>query len=71
MEPRPRARDEDEHGVVRIVLPIRNILPEYPEVIAWDERYKAECDRLSEEAARLKKGIRQWGRWYFEYIESC
>ncbi|HEX74864.1 MAG TPA: hypothetical protein G4N93_06975 [Dehalococcoidia bacterium] len=68
MDPRPRARGEDEYGVVLISY---NMLPEYPEVIVWDKKYETECDRLSEKAARLKKGVRRWGRWYLNTMSPA
>jgi hypothetical protein len=63
---RPRSKFADENGLININAPSTE--DEYPEVVAWDKAYQAECDQLSE--IRAAKYNRYWGRWYLndEYL---
>lgn len=61
MRERPKSRWQNEDGSFNFQG--IGVVPEFPEVIAWDKDFANECDRLAELDA-IKTGKRHFGRWY-------
>lgn len=59
MRPMPKSRFINDDGSVDW----QSEAPEYPDRVAWDKEFEAECDRLAESDA-AETGKPHWGRWY-------